>query len=115
MNPASIEVTVAGENGELDLKSIRSAQRSVRKLVSNGQSVLVKVNSGGAGKMHLEYARKYSRSVQDVKKEIAKTNGLLVITALRSVKVPTHTSVFADKRKALAFLKKKGIPRAAVF
>ncbi|MHB1868586.1 MAG: hypothetical protein ACYCPP_06525 [Nitrososphaerales archaeon] len=110
----SIEVTIAGEKGELDLKRISSAQRQVRNLVSKGQSVLVKINSGGSGKTQLEYAKKYTGNVQDVRKAIRKTNCLLMIAALRSAKVPTHTSAFDDKRKATAFLKKKGIPRAAV-
>jgi len=114
MNPVSIEVTIAGENGELDLLRIRSTQRQVRNLVSKGRSVLVRVNSGGSGKTQLEYAKRYARNVQDVRKAIRKTNCLLLIAALRSVKVPTHTSAFDDKRKAIAFLKKKGIPRAAV-
>jgi len=114
MNPVSIEVTVTAENGELDLKRIRSAQRQVRKLVSKGQSVLVRVYSGGSGKNQLVYAKKYAQNLQDVRKAIRKTNCLLLIAALRSVKVPTHTSAFDDKRKAIAFLKKKGIPRAAV-
>ena len=106
MNPVTLSVEISDENGTLDPKRVRSAQRRVRDLVSNGRPVLVTVEQGKTGKVHLERARRYSRDASDLRKEIRKTNALLVISALRAARIPTHTQPFESQRRAKEFLKR---------
>ncbi|MGA2874583.1 MAG: hypothetical protein ABSE82_03495 [Nitrososphaerales archaeon] len=107
MNPVTVSVQISDDIGKLDPKKLRSAQRKVRDLISKKRPVIVTVEQGKAGNNYLEIARRYSRDVSDVKREIRKTNCLLVITALRAAKVPTHTQPFQSTDRAKAFLNNK--------
>lgn len=107
MKPVTVDVEISDSLGNLDPGKLKSAQRKVRDLVSKGVPVLVTVEQGETGKVHLKQARKYSKDVSDLKREIRRTNALLVISALRAVKVPTHTQPFDSVKEAEEFLKGK--------
>jgi hypothetical protein len=107
MNPVTVNVQISDESGKLDQKKLRSAQRMVRDLISKKRPVIVTVEQGKVGNSYLEHAKKYSKNVDDVKREIRKTNCLLVIATLRAANVPTHTQPFDSEKKAKTFLKNK--------
>ena len=107
MNPVTVSVQISDDAGKLDPKKLRSAQRKVRDLVSKKRAVIVTVEQGKAANTYLEIAKEYSKDLGDLKKEIRKTNCLLVITALRAANVPTHTQPFDSINKAKTFLKNK--------
>lgn len=105
MNPVTVTVEVSDEMGKLDPTRLRSAQKKVSNLIKGGKPVLVKVLQGNSGKTHLEHARKYSKDVSSVRREIRGANALLVITTLRAAKVPTHATAFENEKSAKKFLK----------
>ncbi len=107
MNPVTVNVEISDASGKLYPKRLRSAQRKVRDLVSRGRPVIVTVDQGKAGANYIEQAKKYSKDVSDVRREVRRTNSLLVITALRAARVPTHTRPLDSTRSAKAFLKNK--------
>jgi hypothetical protein len=114
MRTVAVKVTVSGSTRELDIGEIRRAQTSVKQLVAGGESVLVLIESSNIGKEHLEQARRYSSDVRDIKKEIRRANAMLVIAALRSAKIPTHSQPFENPGRARSFLAKMRAPTAAV-
>ncbi len=79
----------------------------MRDLISKKRPVIVIVEQGKMGNNYLEIAKKYFNDVNDVRKEIRKTNCLLVVATLRAAKVPTHTQPFDSEKKAMTFLKNK--------
>src|SRR5208283_5776488 len=94
MNPVTVNIQISGDAGNLDPKKLRSAQRKVRDLISMKRPVIVTVEQGKVGNNYLEIAKKYSRDLRDLKKEIRKTNCLLVIATLRAANIPTHMQPF---------------------
>jgi hypothetical protein len=107
MDPVTVNVEISDETGKLDPKRLRSAQRKVKGLVSRRRPVIVTVENGRTGSNYLDYARRYSKDVNDVKEGVRKTNGLLIIAALRAERVPTHAQPFGSARAAKTFLKGK--------
>ena len=114
MKLVTIRVVISDPEGNLDLSKIRAAQMSVERLVSSRKSVLVLVDSGNTGRTHLDQAREYSKNLQDLKRDIRRVNATLVISALRSADIPTHSEPFENDAEASSFLRKIKQPTAAV-
>lgn len=114
MKPVSVGVTISSPDGNLDVSKIRSSQVSVKRLVSRGKSVLVIVDSGETGRKHFDQAREYSKELADLKSDIQRVNAMLVIAALRSAAIPTHSQPFDNEAEARSFIRKMKQPTAAV-
>ncbi len=114
MKMVVVRISVSTDSSELDVSKIRLAQRQIKKLASGGKSILVLVDSGDTGREHFEVAKRYSKDLKGLKAEIRKINAMLVIAALRSVGIPTHSLPLESPGKARAFLEKVREPTAAV-
>ncbi len=106
MNPVVITVAVSDEAGRLDPVSLRIALEKTSNLTSKRIPVIVKLRHGNSGKIHLQEAKKYSNNLSSVRQRIRAASAFLVITALRTARVPTHTTAFENERMAKEFLKK---------
>lgn len=114
MKPAIVGIMISNPDGNLVVSMIRSGQRRVKRLISRNRSVLVLVDSGDTGRKHLDQAREYSKELGDLKSDIKRVNAMLVIAALRSADIPTHSQPFENEAEARSFLRRMKQPSAAV-
>lgn len=104
MKLTSVKTAIQGTEITADLGQLYAAVNDVRNLASNGKRVLVHLDSK-LGAEHVSQALNYSKNVRDVKKQIRRINGVLLIALLRTAKVPTHTGPFVDKKSAISYMK----------
>lgn len=105
MNLALVKTAIRGMDTEEDLHRLHAAVNDVKKLISSRKRVLVHLDTEFGGN-HLSRATGYSKNVREIQKQIKHTNGLLLISLLRSARVPTHTKPLMDRKSAIVYLKR---------
>lgn len=114
MNLETVRIVLQSNDNRRDSVRIRAALDEIKELTSQGNKVLVHLDSS-LGKDHISRARRYSKNVRDVEEQVKRVNGLLLITLLRSVKIPTHTETIDDEKRGATYLKRTKQAVACVY
>ena len=113
MNVESVEIAISSNEIHRVSAKMREAVDEIKELTSEGKKVLVHLDSSFAND-HFSWAMRYSKD-KNVKEQIRLVNGLLLISLLRSSKIPTHVATLTDRKRALAYLRRTKYAAACVF
>ncbi len=114
MNLETVKIALQSNDYRRDSARMRATLDKIKELTSKGNKVLAHLDSS-LGNDHISRARRYSKNVRDVEEQVKHANGLLLISLLRSAKVPTRTETIDDKRRGATYLKRTKQALACVY
>ena len=101
----SLEEVARQREGKLEVKGLGSAAGQIARLVGKGFRVIAVVGGGSLGEEYARVASKFSKGKHaEVRSRAAEANSLLLVAALRGLKVAVNAAPLTDFRRVEEFL-----------
>ena len=100
--------SVNKDDGSIDTESLQSLSQDLSKLIAQGTKILVSVGGGPLGEKHVEVARESTKKKQffeKIRSKASVANSLLVIEALRAIRVRVNAVPLEGAGNLESFMK----------
>ncbi len=102
----SLEEVAPLKEGRVDIARLRSAADQIAHLAERGFRVIAVIGGGSLGEEYVRISNKFSSHSNEleIKSRAAEVSSLLLITAIKNLKIPVNAAPIIDTRRIEEFL-----------